>query len=260
MSLKDAAQQVLELIDLTSLDDNDNPEKIIALCRKATTPYGQVAALCIYPQFIEVAREYCLAHNLNLKIATVANFPNGGADLEKALAQTTAAISLSADEVDLVFPYHALIAGDQTSGATMVKAAKEACGTKLLKVIIESGSLKEPQLIRMASEIAIANGADFIKTSTGKSALSATLVAAEIMLQVIREQGRPCGFKASGGIRSVLEAKAYLDLASQIMGAAWIRPDNFRFGASSLLDDVLHTLEMGQNLLHQTSLKPNNID
>lgn len=252
MSLKDVAQQTLGLIDLTTLNDNDTDEIVIALCEKASTEFGSVPAVCIFRQFIPTAKKYFADNNLNVKIATVTNFPHGGADMELALRETQEAIDLGADEVDIVFPYKSLMAGDQAIGAEMIKKAKEICGTKVLKVIIESGELKTPELIALASDISIANGADFIKTSTGKVPVNATLEATEIMLNAINKSGRNCAFKAAGGVRLVSEAKDYLDLTAKIMGAEWINSDNFRFGASSLLGDVLNVLNGRESVLDKT--------
>ncbi|RTL00516.1 MAG: deoxyribose-phosphate aldolase [Proteobacteria bacterium] len=252
MSLKKVAQQTLGLIDLTTLNDNDTDAVVLALCEKASTEFGAVPAICIFRQFIPAAKKYFADNNLNVKIATVTNFPHGGADMELALRETQEAIDLGADEVDIVFPYKSLMAGDQAIGAEMVKKAKQICGDKVLKVIIESGELKTPELIALASDISIANGADFIKTSTGKVPVNATLEATEIMLNAIKKSGRKCSFKAAGGVRLVSEAKDYLDLTAKIMGEEWINSDNFRFGASSLLGDVLNVLNDRESVLDKT--------
>lgn len=252
MSLKKVAQQTLGLIDLTTLNDNDTDDIVLALCEKASTDFGSVPAICIFRQFIPTAKKYFADNNLSVKIATVTNFPHGGADMELALRETQEAIDLGADEVDIVFPYKSLMAGDQAIGAEMVKKAKQICGDKVLKVIIESGELKTPELIALASDISIANGADFIKTSTGKVPVNATLEATEIMLNAIKKSGRKCSFKAAGGVRLVSEAKDYLDLTAKIMGEEWINSDNFRFGASSLLGDVLNVLNDRESVLDKT--------
>ena len=158
------------------------------------------------------------------------------------MAETRAAIAYGADEVDVVFPYKALIEGDESVGYDLVKACKEVCGDTLLKVIIESGELKTPERIKRASEIAIEAGADFIKTSTGKVPVNATLEAAEVMLNVIKEKNPNIGFKAAGGVKDAQTAKAYLDLAREILGEDWVTPGHFRFGASSLLNNLLAEL------------------
>lgn len=246
-TLRKYAEQTLGLIDLTSLNDNDNDSAIIALCNKSKTDFGYTPAICIYSRFIPLAKTTLQTINPEVKIATVTNFPHGSSDLEIALFETELALKRGADEVDIVFPYHYLKQGNRSIGASMVKKAKQLCGNKTLKVIIESGELKTPELIKQASVISIENGADFIKTSTGKVATNATLEATEIMLMVIKESNAKCGFKAAGGIRTVVEAKAYLDLASKIMGNAWINANNFRFGASGLLNDVLDTLHGKSN-------------
>lgn len=234
------AQQILGLIDLTSLNDNDATATIKNLCTKATTAFGSVPAICIYSRFIPIAKTEL--ESRNIKIATVTNFPHGSNDLELALLETKLAITRGADEVDIVFPYHALIKGDVEIGESMIREAKKICGDKILKVIIESGELKTEELIKLASKISITNGADFIKTSTGKVSVNATLEAAEIMLHTIKKSNKPCGFKASGGIQNVVEALKYLDLAEKIMGSQWINATNFRFGASGLLGDVITIL------------------
>ncbi len=250
MSLKSVAQQTLGLIDLTTLNDNDTNEIVVELCKKASTEFGSVPAICIFRQFIPAAKEYFQQNKLNIKIATVTNFPHGGTDLELALKETQEAINLGADEVDIVFPYKALMNGDTAIGAEMIKKAKQICGNKTLKVIIESGVLNDPKLIEQASDISIANGADFIKTSTGKVAVNATLEATEIMLNSIKKNNKPCGFKAAGGIRSVAEAKEYLELTARIMGKDWINANNFRFGASSILTDLLNILNDRESVIN----------
>ncbi|PXX45339.1 deoxyribose-phosphate aldolase [Undibacterium pigrum] len=238
-ALMQAASRALRLMDLTSLNEDDTREKITALCNAASSAQGQVAAVCIYPRFIPHAKKMLIEFGTpNIRVATVVNFPHGEADVAIAVAETRAALAYGADEVDLVFPYVALMAGDTSTGAEMVRACKTACGDKLLKVIIESGELKTAALIRTASLIAIGAGADFIKTSTGKVAVNATLAAAEVMLTVIKETGGYCGFKAAGGVKTVEEAAAYLALADGLLGSDWLTPEHFRFGASSLLSNL----------------------
>lgn len=232
-----AARRALSMMDLTTLNDDDTDARVIALCQQASSSAGTVAALCVFPRFVALARRTLDELGLSqVKVATVTNFPAGGADIAQAVAETAAAIAAGADEVDVVFPYRALMAGnDAAVGAELVAACKEACGDKVLKVIIESGELHEPALIRQASLIAIEAGADFIKTSTGKVAVNATLDAAGIMLAAIRSTGGHCGFKAAGGVRSAADAAEYIDLAEHLLGEHWVTAEHFRFGASSLL-------------------------
>lgn len=242
-----AAQRALQLMDLTTLNDDDTDEKVIALCHQAKSPAGNTAAICIYPRFIPVARKALREQGTpEIRIATVTNFPHGNDDLAIALAETRAAIAYGADEVDVVFPYRALMAGNRQIGFDLVKACKDACDEAgvLLKVIIESGELKDPALIRAASEIAIDAGADFIKTSTGKVPVNATPETAAIMMSVIRDKGvqQQVGFKPAGGVRSAEDAAHYLQLADDILGAGWADARHFRFGASSLLASLLNTL------------------
>ncbi|MEG9482374.1 deoxyribose-phosphate aldolase [Mannheimia sp. HC-2023] len=248
MSLKNSAEIALALMDLTTLNDNDTDEKVIALCEQAKTDFGTPAAVCVYPRFIPIARKTLKAQGIEqVKIATVTNFPHGNDDIDIAVAETKAAVAYGADEVDVVFPYKALIAGNEQIGFELVKQAKAVCQEKnvLLKVIIETGELKSEELIRKASEISIRAGADFIKTSTGKVAVNATLESARIMLETIRDLGvaETVGFKAAGGVKTSEEAAEYLALARSILGSDWVNCSHFRFGASSLLGNLLATLK-----------------
>ncbi|MCK3654454.1 deoxyribose-phosphate aldolase [Pasteurellaceae bacterium Macca] len=247
MSLKQIAQQALSLMDLTTLNDNDTDEKVIALCQQAKTAFGTPAALCVYPRFVPIARKTLKSLGIEqVKIATVTNFPHGNDDIEIAVRETQAAIAYGADEVDVVFPYRALLAGNEEVGFELVKQCKAVCHSAnvLLKVIIETGELKTERAIRKASEIAIQAGADFIKTSTGKVAVNATLTSAEIMLNTISDLGVAdrVGFKAAGGVKTSEEAQQYLHLAQRILGENWVNQAHFRFGASSLLANLLATL------------------
>ncbi|WP_315708452.1 deoxyribose-phosphate aldolase [Brenneria uluponensis] len=242
-----AAQRALGLMDLTTLNDDDTDEKVTALCHQANSPAGKTAAICIYPRFIPLARKTLREQGTpDIRIATVTNFPHGNDDIAIAVAETNAAIAYGVDEVDVVFPYRALIAGNAQVGFKLVQACKEVCdaASVLLKVIIETGELKEDALIRQASEIAIDAGADFIKTSTGKVPVNATLRSAEVILSVIRDKGvgERVGFKAAGGVRTAEDAAQYLQLADTIMGTGWADARHFRFGASSLLGSLLNTL------------------
>jgi len=241
--LKEAAREAISLMDLTTLNDNDTDAIVIDLCHQAHSPAGDTAAVCIYPRFVPIAKKTLRTQGTEgIRIATVTNFPHGNDDIEIAVAETRASVAYGADEVDVVFPYRALMAGNEAVGFELVRSCKEACGAKLLKVIIESGELREPALIRRASEICIDAGADFIKTSTGKVPVNATLEAAEIMLTVIKEKNPGIGFKAAGGVKDAATAKAYLDLARKILGENWVDPQHFRFGASSLLGNLLAEL------------------
>ncbi len=243
------SRQALQLMDLTSLNDDDTPEKIIELCHQAHTEAGNTAAVCIYPRFIPIARKTLNSLGLNdVTIATVTNFPAGGDDIDIAVTETRAAVAYGADEVDVVFPYRALMAGNEEVGAELVRRCKDACGANvLLKVIIETGELKDPALIRKASEISIAAGADFIKTSTGKVPVNATPESARIMLEAIRDSGNTqVGFKPAGGIKTAEDAALHLELADDIMGDGWVNRRHYRFGASSLLGNLLIALGLKQ--------------
>lgn len=242
-SRKETASRALGLIDLTNLNDDCTPEDIDALIEQAATHFGNVAAICIWPRFVAQARKK-LGDNGDIRIATVVNFPSGDDDERSVLHETKDAVAAGADEIDLVMPYKALAAGDEAGARSMIATIRAATeGVALLKVIIEAGELKLPALIEKASAIALEEGADFIKTSTGKVAVNATPETAGIMLSVLKDFGdEKRGFKPAGGIRTVEEAGQYLALADQILGKDWVSAETFRFGASSLLKDVLAAL------------------
>ncbi|QFU17449.1 deoxyribose-phosphate aldolase [Microvirga thermotolerans] len=242
MSDASLAQRALRCLDLTDLTDNCTDQAIDALCAKALDPRGPVAAVCVWPQFVGRARE--ALRGSPVRVATVVNFPAGGEDVERVTDDVREALSDGANEVDLVLPYEALRRGDRAVASDMVEAVREVVDQgRTLKVILETGMLAEPALIAEASRLAIEAGADFIKTSTGKTPVSATPQAAEIMLHAIRDSGRPVGLKPSGGIRTLADAKTYLDLADRIMGPDWATPKTFRIGASSVFDALIAAIE-----------------
>ena len=235
------AARAVSMLDLTRLGDDDTPASVSAILKRAVTPAGPVAAVCVWPAFVSQAKK-ALA-GTPVRIATVANFPHGRPDIADAVATTKQAVADGADEVDVVWPYNTWLNGNTAIARDLVSASKEACGPEAhLKVILETGRLQTAEAIAGSSRDAIAAGADFIKTSTGKTSVSASLEAAHIMLEAIRESGKPVGLKPSGGIRTTGQAIAYLRLADGIMGPGWASPETFRFGASSLLDALLTTL------------------
>ncbi len=231
------ARRLVALVDLTSLTGDEDDAAVAALCARAATPAGPVAAVCLYGDKIARAREELPAGTVRL--AAVANFPSGEAGVERTRAESAAAVAAGADEIDVVLPWRAWLAGD-TDGALEVVAAARA-EAPVLKVILESGALGDTATIRAASAAALDAGADFIKTSTGKREPGATLDAAMAMLEAVRDHGSG-GFKASGGIRTTEQAAAYLALADERLGPGWAAPETFRLGASSLLDDLLRRL------------------
>jgi deoxyribose-phosphate aldolase len=239
------ALRALVCLDLTNLQDDCDPADIDALCARAQTRHGSTAAVCIWPRFVTRAAK-ALAHT-GIKVATVVNFPTGAEPLDDVLRMTERAVADGADEIDLVVPYRALAEGDNQAIEATVAAARKVCSGKTLKAILETGALGSPDLIRLASEQALQGGADFLKTSTGKLAVSATPEAAEIMLRAIATSGSGAGFKAAGGIRTIGEAELYLGLCDRIMGQGWAGPKHFRIGASSLLDALLAELKGTEN-------------
>lgn len=225
-------KQIIPLIDLTSLNSDDTAQTITALCHQTRTQYGDVAALCVYPQFVTLAKQLIP----NIKIATVVNFPAGNDDLASTLIDIDAALKLGADEIDLVMPYQYLLKDDLPYVTNFLTKCREATPTTL-KIILEAGALSAAQ-IAIATRIAINCGADFIKTSTGKIATGATLEAAKIILEEISKLNPNCGIKLSGGIKNFSIAEEYLSLIKNLMGEAWISPQHVRFGASRLLDQL----------------------
>lgn len=240
--MNDQAKKMLTLIDFTSLNENDTEETISVLCQKAVTPLGSVAAVCVYPKFVKQAAQ--ALQGTSVKIATVANFPQGNDPLDDVLATIQQAIQEGAQEIDVVFPYKQYLAGETNDAIDYIKQCKKMCGEKvLLKVILESGAFDDLSILANASRDVLLAGADFLKTSTGKISIGATLPAAKTMLMVIKEMAsqlnRPIGFKVSGGVRTVEQANHYIALADEIMGNNWVNPRAFRIGASQLLDSII---------------------
>ena len=232
-----AARIALACLDLTSLNDGDTAADIDTLCAKAQGGFGPVAAVCVWPRFVAQARALLPPA---IRVAAVANFPEGSLDTARAVREARAIVDAGGDEVDLVLPYRAFIAGQAVACAALVAALRAAVPGHTLKLIIESGELKEPGLIRAACELGLAEGVDFLKTSTGKSPVSATPEAATAMLETIaaHPRGAQVGFKASGGVRRVADAAVYIALTREHLGAASLVPTRLRFGASGLLSDI----------------------
>jgi deoxyribose-phosphate aldolase len=235
MDLVATAARAIALLDLTSLEEDDDAAKIETLCRRAVTPAGSVAALCLYARFLPLARRHLAP---GIRLAAVANFPGGHAESEAVAAEIRQAVAAGADEIDMVFPYAAFAAGRHAPALALLAAARAAAEDRTLKIILETGRLTAPQT-RAAASLAIAAGADFLKSSTGKLQPAATLDAARILLEAAAGSRRPVGVKMAGGIRTTDDAAAYLQLADEIMGPGWVSPGSFRFGASALLDDLL---------------------
>ncbi len=237
-----AAKLLISSLDLTSLNDSDTEDTIKNLCLKATTPYGNVPAICVYPQFIPYAKN--LLSN-DIKIATVINFPAGNPDLNLLEKEMLKAINLGADELDVVLPYKELLSENTDFCSQYLELARNLSNKKTLKIIIESGELKTVEKIKQASLLCIKYKTDFIKTSTGKTNISATPEAANIILETIKQSGQDIGFKASGGIKTLDDAKKYLTLAQSIMGPSWVNNLHFRIGASSVLTNLMDAIKKG---------------
>lgn len=231
------ARQALACLDLTRLNDDDTADDVSRLCERAQSRFGAVAAVCVWPRFAALARRSLPA---SIAVAAVANFPDGGTDTDRAQRDIGEIVQAGAQEVDVVLPWRRLLEGDTHAVAKLLAASRKASGALRLKVILESGSLGSDALIREASLIALGEGADFLKTSTGKVPTGATPEAARTMLQAIAADTRRAhlGFKASGGVRTVADAALYLGLVREFLGEAACTPAQFRIGASGLLDDI----------------------
>lgn len=247
-----ALRLAIECMDLTTLEGVDTPGKVRALCAKALRPdpndagVPSVAAVCVYPMLVGVAAD-ALAGS-GVKVASVAGtFPAGLGPLPTRLDEIRRAVELGADEIDIVLNRSAFLAGDLAQAYDDIAASKQACGTAHLKVILETGELRTYDNIRRACRIALLAGGDFLKTSTGKVAPASTLPTVLLMLEAVRdhylETGQQVGVKAAGGIRTAKDALKYLVLVAETCGDRWLSPRWFRFGASSLLNDVLLQLE-----------------
>jgi deoxyribose-phosphate aldolase len=243
-----ALDMAIRMVDLTTLEGADTPGKVRSLCAKAMHPDPSdpatppVAAVCVYPDLVEVAVEALRGSQVH--VASVATaFPSGRAALATKLADVRDAIKAGADEIDMVIDRGAFLAGRYGQVYDEIVAVRAACGTAHLKVILETGELATLDNVRRASVLALLAGADFIKTSTGKVSPAATPPVALVMLQAVREfadaTGEVRGVKLAGGIRASKDAIRYLVMVSEVAGPRWLDPDRFRFGASSLLNDLL---------------------
>ena len=241
-------KMVVSMMDLTTLEGKDTPGKDAYLCRKAVAPmdarFGvpSCAAVCVYPNLVRAAKTFLAGSGV--KVAAVATaFPSGAMPLRVKLADVRAAVGFGADEIDMVIDRGAFLAGEYARVSDEIAQVKEACGEAHLKVILETGELGSYDSVRVASDIAMQAGADFIKTSTGKIAPAATLPVTLVMLEAIRDHfyatGVRIGMKPAGGIRTAKEALAYLVMLAETLGDDWLTPDLFRFGASTLANDVL---------------------
>ena len=247
-----ALDLAIRCVDLTTLEGSDTPGKIVAMCAKAVRPdpadasIPSVAAVCIYPELVPVAAGQL--RGTGVHVASVAGgFPSGLAPLDARLTEIREVVAMGADEVDIVLNRSAFLAGRYRRAFEEIVASKEACGPAHLKVILEAGELGSYDQIRQASVLAMAAGADFIKTSTGKIGAGATLPTALCMMEAARDfhrdTGRRIGVKVAGGVRQAKQAIQYLVLLHETLGPDWMTPDLFRIGASTLLNDVLMQID-----------------
>jgi deoxyribose-phosphate aldolase len=238
----------VSMVDLTTLEGQDTPGKVRALCAKALRPdpsdptVPAAAAVCVYGDLVPVAAQVLAGTGVHIAAVATA-FPSGRASLDVKLADTREAVAAGADEIDMVIDRGAFLSGRYGQVFDEIVAVREACGEAHLKVILETGELATYDNVRRASWLAMLAGADFIKTSTGKVPVAATLPVTLVMLEAVRDfrerTGRSVGVKAAGGIRNAKDAIRYLVLVNETAGEDWLHPDLFRFGASSLLNDLL---------------------
>ncbi len=258
----EALKLILSMIDLTTLEGQDTPGKVQQLCQKAIHLHDampglpHVAAVCVYPTMVGVARK--ALGDLDINVASVATaFPSGQAPLSVKLDDTRMAVADGANEIDMVISRGEFLSGNYGMVFDEILAVKEACGDAHLKVILETGELGTLDQVRKASELAMHAGADFIKTSTGKIQPAATMQVTLVMLQAIRdyyyETGRMVGMKPAGGISTAKLAVHYLVMLSETLGSAWMTPEWFRFGASSLANDVLMQLQKQATGVYQSA-------
>ena len=237
MDLQTTARTALACLDLTSLNDGQDvaggQADIEALCARAQGRFGNTAAVCVWPRLAGLARSLLPP---SIRVAAVAKFPDGGSDVERALRDTGEIVAAGAQEVDVVLPWR-----DLAAAPALLAAVRRACEGLTLKVILETGELKDEALIGYACRMALDAGADFLKTSTGKRPVSATPNAARLLLAAIagdpQARGR-AGFKPAGGIRTVADAAIYIRLTAETLGLQAVTPARFRIGASGLLDDI----------------------
>lgn len=255
-----ALKLILSMMDLTTLEGKDSEGKVRQLCQKAKQPHPampdlpSVAAVCVYPNLVKTAKDSLKGTNIN--VASVASaFPSGLAPLKVRIEDTKFAVDQGADEIDMVISRGAFLQGEFIKVFDEVAAIKDACGKAHLKVILETGELLTYENVRLASDIAMHAGADFIKTSTGKISPAATQPVTLVMLEAIRdfyyETNKMIGMKPAGGIRTAKQAIQYLVLVKETLGAAWLNPDYFRFGASSLANDVLKQIVKQETGIYQ---------
>ena len=241
----------LNMIDLTTLEGKDTPGKVRQMCYKAMHPHDAypnlptTAAVCVYPTLVRTAKE--ALKGSNVKVAAVATaFPSGQAPSDVKIRDTKFAVDEGADEIDMVISRGKFLSGDYNFVFDEIAAIKEACGNARLKVILETGEIGTLDAVRRASDIAMHAGADFIKTSTGKISVAATMPVTLVMLEAIRdfyyETGKMVGMKPAGGIRTSKQALHNLVMVKETLGNAWLSNEWYRFGASSLANDILMQL------------------
>lgn len=239
-SNEDVARQIIGLLELTSLNNDDTAQRILMLCQRAMTPFGAVAGVCVLPRFAGLARRTLDSwHAREIKVVAAINFPGGTGSVQSVESETRAALLAGADEIDLVYPFRAQLAGNRSAGSKVVAACKEVCRSRAdLTVTLETGVLRDPQITHDVCRQVIQAEPAFIKTSTGKVTVNTTPQAARIMIEAIAEGGGQIGFKASGGVRTLAEAKVYLDMAHARFGPLWLQRGQLRIGGTSLLDDL----------------------
>jgi deoxyribose-phosphate aldolase len=230
------ASELIALIDHTRLEENDTEDAVAQFCQEAITPKGNCAAVCVYPQYIMIAKS--MLKSTSVKVASVANFPTGNTSFKECLNQVEFAFDAGVDEIDIVIPYQELIRGNDFFVNEFIKACKRYSDEHVVKIIIESGALSV-DTIKNVSQMIIDAGIEFIKTSTGKIPKGASPEAVTAILETIKKNKTKAGLKISGGVRTLEDAQNYIALVQKIMGDFWISPNSLRFGTSKLLGAIL---------------------
>ena len=258
---KFALRLALSMVDLTTLEGMDTPNKVIQLCRKAANPHSSgseipsVAAVCVYPPFVRTAKNALSGTKIN--VASVAtSFPSGQSTIQEKINEVRYCVDEGADEIDMVISRGEFLRGNYSYIFDEVATIKDACGPAHLKVILETGELQTLDNVRKASDIAMYAGADFIKTSTGKVSPAATQPVTLVMLEAIRDfylkNGKQIGMKPAGGIRDSKTALQYLVMVKETLGSDWLTPHLFRFGASTLANDLLMQIIKQDTRIYQS--------
>lgn len=241
MQKKLLAQKLIGNLDLTSLNSSDTEKDITSLCQKAQTTFGNTAAVCVYQQFTSLAKS--LLKNTPISVATVINFPHGSSDISSTKDELLACVNNGADEIDAVFPYQDFLHENIDICKTFLETLTQNKNRKKIKIILESGAFSDQKTLAQACLLCLQYDIDFLKTSTGKTSVSATPEAVKTIIDSIKSTSSNVGIKVSGGIKTFAQAEQYYNIIKNSMGESWLTPQHFRIGASSLLDNLIQEVK-----------------